>query len=139
MPGHSELESVSRSRIGYNVSVLLFKLRFVPDDEVQDIRELLSENAIDYYETGAGILGFAMPAIWLRDESQLEYARKLIDDYQEQRATRARTEYNNRKLEGTNKTIIDLFKESPTRYLGYLLAIIFILYFTVILFFNLGN
>lgn len=120
------------------MAILLFKLRFVPEDEAQDIRELLTTNEIDYYETGAGILGFAMPAIWLRDESQLKHARQLIDEYQEQRATQVRNEYNNQKLAGTDKTIFDLFKQDPARYIGYLLAILFIIYFTVILFFNLG-
>lgn len=121
------------------MAVMLFKLRFVPDDEVQDIRELLTDNEIDYYETGAGILGFSMPAIWLRNESQLNQARQLIDDYQEQRSTQARTEYNNQRSNGTNKTTLDLFKENPTRFFGYIFAILFIIYFTVVLFFNLGK
>ena len=121
------------------MAILLFKLRFVPDDEVQEVRELLTDNQIDYYETGAGILGFAMPAIWLRDESQLEQARALLDAYQAQRASKARAEYDDQKLEGKSKTFIDLFKQDPIRYIGYLLAIVFILYFTTILFFNLGS
>jgi len=121
------------------MSVLLFKLRFVPDDEAQDIRELLADNEIDYYETGAGILGFSMPAIWLRNKSQLIRARQLIDDYQEQRATQARTEYNQQRISGTSKTILDMIKEDPARFFGYLFAILFIIYFTVVLFFNLGK
>ena len=119
------------------MSVILFKLRFVPEDEAQDIRELLADNEIDYYETSAGIMGISMPAIWLRDESQLEHAKQLIEDYQQQREKNARDEYINQQNAGTNKTFIGLFKEDPARFIGYLVAIIIIVYFSVILFINL--
>ena len=118
---------------------MLFKLRFVPEDEAQDIRELLADNEIDYYETSAGVMGISMPALWLKSESQLETAKQLIEDYQQQRAHKARDEYNNQKKEGTNKSILDLFKEDPGRFIGYSLAIIAIIYFSVALFINLGK
>ena len=112
---------------------LLFKLRFVPEDEAQDIRELLSENGIDYYETSAGILGISMPALWLKDDSQLEAARSLIDQYQEQRLQRARQENQQ------PRSMIDLFRENPPRFIGYIVAILLLVYFTVVIFFNLGR
>jgi len=121
------------------MAVILFKLRFVPEDEAQDIREILSDNEIDYYETSAGVMGISLPAIWLKNDSQLEKARRLIDDYQENRAETARHEYENQKADGTNKSVFDLFKESPGQFIGYLLAIIALIYFSVILFLNLGN
>lgn len=120
------------------MAVMLFKLRFVPEDEAQDIRELLADNEIDYYETSAGVMGISLPAIWLKSKSQLETAKQLIDDYQEQRTEKARNEYNKQKQDGTNRSILDLFKADPTRFVGYLLAIIFLVYFSVILFINLG-
>ena len=126
--------------IGFSLmAIILFKLRFVPDDEAEDIREILDENAIDYYETSAGILGFSMPALWLKDESQLDKARQLIDDYQQQRQIRSQQEYTKQKQEGTARSFIDIFKESPLRYMGYLLTIALIVYFTVILFIRLGK
>ena len=118
---------------------MLFKLRFVPEDEAQDIRELLADNEIDYYETSAGVMGISMPALWLKTESQLEIAKKLIDDYQDQRAHLAQSEYNTQKEDGTNKSILDLFKEDPGRFIGYSIAIIAIIYFSVIIFINLGK
>ena len=121
------------------MATLLFKLRFVPDDEAQDIRELLEEHNIDYYETSAGILGISMPALWLKDDSQLETARSLIDDYQQQRQHRASEEYEKQKQNGNARTVIDMFKEDPLRYMGYLLAIALVIYFTVILFIRLGK
>ena len=120
------------------MATLLFKLRFVPDDEAQDIRELLDEHNISYYETTAGILGISMPALWLKDDSQLERARALIDNYQQQRQYHASEEYKKQKQDGTARTVIDMFKDDPLRYIGYVLAIAFIIYFTVILFIRFG-
>ena len=71
----------------------LFKLRNVPEDEAQEIRDLLSQYQIDYYETPAGNWGISMPAIWLNDEQQLEQAKELIEKYQEERQIRARRDY----------------------------------------------
>jgi hypothetical protein len=67
------------------MALLLFPLRNVPDDEAEDIRDVLSENSISFYETTAGNWGISMPAIWLSDESQLEQAREAINSYQEER------------------------------------------------------
>jgi hypothetical protein len=121
------------------MATLLFKLRFVPEDEAQDVRELLAENEIDFYETTAGILGISMPALWLRDDSQLDKARKLINDYQQRRQNQVRDEYNRQKLEGTSRSMIDIFREDPLRFLGYSLIIFMLVYFSVVLFFSLGT
>ena len=75
------------------MAVLIFKLRYVPDDEAQEIRELLSENDIDFYETSPGILGFSMPGLWLKNEDQAAKARQLIEEYQQLRQKKAREEY----------------------------------------------
>ena len=114
------------------MAVLIFKLRNVPDDEAQDVRELLSENNIDYYETSAGLLGFSMPGLWLKHGEQAEKARQLIDDYQQSRQHKAQEEY---RL--SQRTIIDMFREDPFRYISYILAILLIGYFMIFLFANL--
>ena len=67
------------------MTVLLFALRGVPDDEADEVRELLTEQEIDYYETSAGNWGISMPALWLRDRGQLQEARELLANYQRQR------------------------------------------------------
>jgi len=119
------------------MSKLLFKLNFVPDDEAQDIRDLLNEHEIDFYETSAGIMGLSMPGIWLKDESQLAKARELIDDYQSQRQVRARNAYQKQIDSGDARSILDIFKEAPLRFIGYLLTIVIVIYISVVLFFNL--
>ena len=114
------------------MAVLIFKLRYVPDDESQDIRELLSENNIHFYETSAGILGFSMPGLWLKNEDQAAKARQLIEEYQQLRQKKALEEYRLRP-----RTFMDMFKEAPVRYISIILAIILICYFMIFLFFNL--
>ena len=121
----------------FRMSILLFDLRFVPDDEAQDIRDLLNENEIDFYETSAGIMGLSMPGIWLKDETPLVKARALIDDYQIQRQQRARKEYQDRLDSGQSRSIIDIFKEAPLRFIGYLLTIAIVIYISVVFFFSL--
>ena len=68
---------------------LLFRLANVPDDEADDVRELLDNNGIDFYETDAGRWRLGVAALWLKDTSQLEEARGLIGRYQYQRYQQA--------------------------------------------------
>jgi hypothetical protein len=44
----------------------------VPDDEAHEIRELLIDNDIDFYETSVGVFGISMPGLWLKNEEQLQ-------------------------------------------------------------------
>jgi len=64
---------------------LLLRLRYVPDEEADTIRELLSDGNIDTYETTAGSWGLGVAAIWLRDDEQSQAAHAILDAYQEQR------------------------------------------------------
>ena len=113
------------------MSTLLFSLRGVPDDEAYEIRELLTENNIDYYETSAGNWGISMPALWIRDNHDLDQAQKLLDEYHHMRAIEQRKIYNQLKNEGGNKHILDVFKEKPLRFTIYIGAVAFVLYLYV--------
>ncbi len=110
--------------------VQLMRLRGVHEDEAQDLRELLEANGIVYYETPAGNWGISMPAIWLRDEAELPRARALLDDYQRERATRVRSEYQQLKKTGQQKTFLQQLKTHPGRVVAYLVVIAIILYFS---------
>ena len=107
---------------------LLFKLNGVPEDEAQDIRDLLDEHTIDYYETDAGRWGISLAAIWLRDEGQWQRANELIDAYQQQRYQHAREEYDRLKAEGRLEGWLDRLRSRPLQMLLYLLAIAAVLY-----------
>lgn len=114
-----------------DMAQLLFSLRGVPEDEAWDIRELLDAHEIDYYETSAGNWGISTPALWLRDERQLQEAQRLIAAYQQQRAETQRALYQQLKAAGEHKTLFRAFKENPLQFLMYLGLIYMVLYFSI--------
>lgn len=119
--------------------IKLFKLNNVPDDEAEEVRELLASNEIDFYETSSGIWGVAVAAIWLRDEGQFQQARSLIDEYQNERLARARDEYLHLQATGKNRTIFDVIRENPVRFVVYLAAISAVIYFSTKPFIDIGK
>jgi len=106
----------------------LFKLRNVPDDEAEEIRQLLQQHEIEFYETEAGGWGVSVPAIWIRDDSRLDEASALLDDYQQQRTAQARAEYRQLKQQGSHSTVADKVRQNPVQAILLLLAALFILY-----------
>ncbi len=114
------------------MATLLFKLRGVPDDEIEEIRALLTDNHINYYETTAGNWGISMPAIWLHNNEQLEQSKALLADYQKERAKHAQQIYAEQCHEGTQRTIFSIIQEAPLKFVLYLLAILFVLYLATV-------
>lgn len=121
------------------MAIQLVRLRGVPEDEAEEIRELLTEKAIDYYETPAGNWGISMPALWLNDESQLDCANALLQDYQQQRLLNARKNYEQQKQTGHHKTLLDAYKENPIRFAVYLILGSALVYFSIKPFIALGQ
>lgn len=117
----------------------LFALNGVPDDEAEDVRALLTAGGIDFYETPAGNWGISSPAIWLNDETQLEKARSLIDAYQRERRVRVREEYAQLQRAGRQRTVIDVIRENPLRFIVYLAVIAAIIYFSTKPFMDMGT
>lgn len=99
---------------------MLMKLRNVPADELAEIHALMEEHDIVVYETAAGMLGISLPALWLRDEIQLDQARTLLDAYQEERYARARRDYEALKEAGRTRTLADMARENPLRFIVYI-------------------
>jgi len=110
------------------MATLLFKLRGVPDDEAEDIRALLTEHDINYYETSAGSWGISLPAIWLHNHEQLQQAKDLIAGYQKTRTQHAQEEHQKLCNAGKQRTIFTLIAEAPLTWFAYLFAILFVLY-----------
>ena len=73
-----------------------------------------------------------MPALWLKGHEQQDKARQLIEDYQQWRQNKVREEYRLNR-----RTIGDMFKENPVRYISYIVVIVFLCYFMVFLFLTL--
>ena len=120
------------------MAILLFSLRHVPDDEAADIRELLEENHIDYYETNAGNWGISMPAIWLRDEQQHEQARHLINEYQELRRITIQEEYTRMKESGVAPSFLKNLWHYPAQTVLFIAAMVLVLYLSIKLVFEFG-
>lgn len=119
--------------------VQLFKLRNVPEDEAQDVRELLISNNIDFYETPPGNWGISMPAIWLNEDDQLVRAKMLIDEYQKERQVRIREEYEQSKRNGKRQNIVSELLANPIQFLFYVGIVVIILYFSIKPFLNFGQ
>jgi hypothetical protein len=110
---------------------LIFKMRDVPDDEAEEVRSLLEENQIEYFETSAGNWGVSMPALWLKDEAQFSRARELIDEYQSQRSERIKQEYSESLESGEAKSMWNSFSENPVRFAAYLALISAVLFISL--------
>ena len=114
---------------------LLFKLKSVPEDELIDVRRLLEENDINFYETDAGRFGFSLAAIWLPDSVDPEPATELLDSYKEQRYQQAREIYQQQQRDGTAETFLQKALHAPIRTVIVIAAILVVLYFSVMPFF----
>lgn len=117
------------------MSKLLIKLRHAPDDEIQDIRNLLQEHRIDFYETGAGAWGISAPGIWLNHEHQYDRAKALLDEYEAKRFREQRAEYERLCRVGQHRTFLQNLMENPLQVTLYSLIAGLILYLTISPFF----
>ena len=99
---------------------LLFNLRNVPEDEADEVRQLLTTHGVDWYETRPGPWGISTGALWLRDAAAYPEARRLLDGYQASRRERVREELRLHGREG----FLDLLRRRPGYVLPRLLAIV---------------
>jgi hypothetical protein len=109
------------------MSKLLLNLRYVLDDEIDDVRAMLEEHRIAFYETQPSRWGISHGGIWLSDDDDLPRAKRLMAEYQAGRQARARAEHEKAKREGTAETFMDVLREQPLRVLLIALAILVLL------------
>lgn len=112
------------------MSVLLFRLNDVGIDEAEEVRELLGEHQLDYYETSSGRWGLSVAGIWLKDESQLQHAKNLLKEYAIQRQQRFRTEQINDPL-NHKRNLFQRALAAPLQYFMVALSLAIIIYFTL--------
>lgn len=110
---------------------LLFKLNGVPDDEAEDVRQLMQDNGIDIYETDAGRWLIGVAAIWLPDESRYDEARALIDAYEQRRY-----KLLHKESQSLTQGFINRLYSNPVESIIILLALIFIVGISVYPFMN---
>ena len=118
---------------------LIFKLKSVSYDEADDIKNLLTENKIAFYESPAGNWEISMHALWLNDEAQYTQAKKLIDEYQVKRSQHIRLETQQKIDQGEYETFIQRLFNKPIQFFIPLAIIIFILYFSIMPFLEIGQ
>ena len=107
--------------------LLLLNLRNVPEDEADEVRALLDDHGIDYYETRPSLWGVSGGGLWLPDDRQEDEARKRLAAYQFARGERARRERELAISEGRAPSAWAAFRENPLRALATLLGIVLML------------
>jgi hypothetical protein len=117
------------------LATLLFRLRNVPEDEANDVRDLLIRHSIAFYETSAGNWGVSLPAIWLHHDEDYPQARQLLDHYQRERSARMREQYLADKAAGRADTMLRMLIRDPLKVLSYLSLIAIILYISISIFY----
>ena len=117
------------------MSRLLIKLRDAPDDEILEIRNLLEEHGVDFYETQSGPWGISAAGIWLKDEQQYDRVKALLDDYQENRFREKHAEYERLRNIGEHRTFLQNLLEKPAQVILYSLIVGLIIYFSISPFF----
>ena len=121
------------------MSRLLMNLRHVPADEADEVRALLEEHGIPYYETPPNRWGVSMGGIWLSDGDDYVRARELLDAYQAERRERARAEQAERRAAGTHDTFAAILRRKPLQVALYIAIVAVLLYFSIRPFFGFGG
>ncbi|WP_019529082.1 DUF6164 family protein [Dasania marina] len=109
------------------MSVLIFKLNGVSDEEADAVRQLLDDNALDFYESSAGRWGVSIAGLWLKDNSQKAEARALIEAYQIERVASLRDEPGQQPL----ATLQDRFKAAPVQISAMTLLLLMVLFVSI--------
>ena len=113
------------------MSKIIFRMRYVPQDEAQEVRDLLKENDIDFFETFAGNWSISVPALWVKHDEQFSRARRIIEDYQIERTKKVKQEFSEHKNTDKNITVRNIFSESPSKFIGSVFAIFIVLYISL--------
>ena len=92
-------------------------LRHVPEDEAREVRELLEQHHIEYFETPANRWGISAGGIWIKHREQAEQARELYRDYQQKRLQQARADYREARRAGHTPGVGDVIRERPLQLL----------------------
>lgn len=112
---------------------LLLNLRLATDDEAHDIRTLLDEHQVDWYETKPGFWGISAGGIWLRDLERAAEVKRVLDAYQAERVVRVRAEQDAVRRDGTAPTFLGELRANPGRMLIQLLAAALLVAITIAL------
>ena len=113
------------------MSALIFRLRNVPEDEATQVRNLLDEHRIDWFETSAGNWGIGMPGLWVKDVDDAQRARTLIDTFQQELSSNERARFRELQKSGQAPTFIESIQARPFAMLAIFVFCLFIVYVSV--------
>lgn len=116
---------------------LLFRLRYVTDEEALEVRQLLDDQGFDTYETQAGVFRLGVDAIWLRDERQREAADAALAVYQAERLARVRHEHAEALSRGEAATLWRRLAAHPVQVILVMVAVVMIALLTLLPFLGL--
>ncbi len=114
------------------MSKRLMGLRNVPDDELDELRALFAEAGIEIRETVAGPLGITAGSLWVVHDEQIVDAKRRFEDYQSERARRARAERETELREGRAIGFMQLAKAEPLRVMAVIVGILFLIGLSVL-------
>ena len=114
------------------MSAIVFRLNDVPEDEAQAVRDLLTENDIEFYETSAGKWGFSVAAIWIKDEGLKDKAREIIKSYQLKHHHEMQDKHESLRQQGQLETFRKRFIRQPLQVIIYLILVLLVIYLTLI-------
>lgn len=106
---------------------LLLNLYRAPDDEAEDVRRLLDQHKLQWYETLPSMWGVSHGGIWLRHDEDFPEAARLLQAYESDRSQRVRAEFAAARAAGTAPTFWSLLRAHPGYVLACLVAIAFAL------------
>lgn len=106
------------------MSKLLLNMRMVPEDEADDVRAMLREARLEFYETQPSRWGISHGGIWISHDDDLAQAKRLMADYQAARSARARAERAAALRDGSAETFADVFRREPLRVVLTVLGIL---------------
>ncbi|WP_257388557.1 DUF6164 family protein [Tahibacter caeni] len=105
------------------MSILLLNLRHVPDDEAEEVRQLLQAHAIEFFEVPASRFGISAGALWLADEARAAEALQLLEQYQQRRREAARSAFAEAGAGGQATSFGQLLRREPLRVVSALIVI----------------
>ena len=106
---------------------LLLNLRDVPDDEADDVRALLEENGIAFYETRPSLWGVSAGGIWVKTPEQAQAAAPILASYQQTRGEAARAQRALELSEGRARSTWQGIREKPLQAVAAVLGIVLML------------
>lgn len=118
---------------------LLLNLRHVPDDEADEVRDMLAKYDIPYYETPPNRWGITVGGIWVRDDDRVGEAKALMAEYQQERHERALADREARRLAGELDTFWRYVRRNPLQVLAAIVGVAFIIYVLFLPIFGLGG